>query len=349
MVLCAADDHYIRPLAVTLLSAVRHLKPGNHLQVVLMDGGIQEQGWQGLKETLAGHPISIYVTRPDRQQIADLGISHHITHTAYFRLLAARFLPSSIDQVIYLDSDTLVLSDLTEMWQIDLDNQYCLASVDIACPFIDARCAPIEYQRATPYLATISPVRNYRQLGIAGSAPYFNSGVMMLNVKRWRDEKIEQKLLACLRENRRFVWCWDQYALNVVFAGQWGKLPARWNQGTHLFEYPDESRVPIDSAEYRQMLDDPAIIHFTTEFKPWNYDPYHRYHPSHKLWFDWLDQTAWAGWRPEAKPMSLHDWWTAQAIYWTRQWAIAYRKGMQKVSVTVHKNDRSVLFNRGPE
>lgn len=333
VILCAADNHYVRPLAVTLLSAVTHLKPGNQLQVVLMDGGIQEEEWQGLKETLAGHPISIHVTRPDRQEIADLGISHHITHTAYFRLLASRLLPSSVDKVIYLDSDTLVLADLTELWQTELDANYCLAAVDIACPFIDARYAPVEYRRATPYLATVSPVRNYRQHGLSGSAPYFNSGVMVLNLKRWRDEQIENKLLACLRENKKFVWCWDQYALNVVFAGQWGKLPARWNQGTHLLEYPDESCLPIERDEYQQMLNDPAIVHFTTEFKPWNFDPYRRCHFNHQRWFEWLDKTAWAGWRPQPKPISLHDRWTAQAIFWTRQSAIYYRKGLQKFSL----------------
>lgn len=308
-----------------------------------MDGGIEEEGWQGLKETLAGYPISIYVTRPDRQEIADLGVSHHITHTAYYRLLAAHWLPPSVDKVIYLDSDTLVLHDLTELWQIDLGNQYCLAAVDIACPFIDARCAPGHFRAATPYLATVSPVRNYRQLGIPGSAPYFNSGVMVLNLRRWRDEQIESKLLACLRDNRKFVWCWDQYALNVVFAGQWGKLPSRWNQGTHLFEYPDESCVPMEPDEYRQLLYEPAIIHFTTEFKPWNYDIYQRCHPSHSLWFDWLDQTAWAGWRPEPRSLSLKDWWTAQAIFWTRRFAIHYRKGIQRIPFSMTPKQSHVV------
>jgi len=334
VVLCASDDHYVRPLAVTLLSAVSNMKQGNHLQVILMDGGIQEANWQGLKETLAGHPISIHVLKPNRDEIADLGISHHITHTAYYRLLAGRLLPRSIERVIYLDSDTLVLDDITELWQSSLENHYCLAAVDVACPFIDARHAPMEYRRAIPYLATLSPVRNYRALQIPGSAPYFNSGVMLLNLRRWREEQIENRLLGCLRDNRKFVWCWDQYALNVVFAGQWGRLPARWNQGTHLFEYPDEDCIPIDKHEYREMLEKPALLHYTTEFKPWKYDLYrkcHASHPSHDLWYQWLDKTAWSQWRPQPTRFSWHDWYTAQAVYWSRQSTIFYRKSQQKL------------------
>lgn len=335
VVLCASDDFYIRPLAVTLLSAVSNLKRGRHLQVLLMDGGIRAESWQGLKETLAGLPISIHILKPDPNEIADLGISHHITHTAYFRLLAGRLLPDSIERVIYLDSDTLLLDDITELWQAELGNHYCLAAVDVACPFMDARQAPVEYRRAMPYLATISPVRNYRELGIEGSAPYFNSGVMVLNLQRWRQEKIEQRLLSVLREHRKFVWCWDQYALNVVFAGQWGKIPARWNQGSHLYEYPDENTIPIRRSEYREMRERPSLIHYTTEFKPWKYDPYRKYHfshPLHDLWYQWLDRTAWAGWRPTPQPSTWHQWWTAQAVYWSKRSGILYRKSLQKLS-----------------
>ncbi len=322
VVLCAADDNYVQPLAVTLHSAVAALKRGKHLHVLLMDGGISEVNWIGLKETLAGLPISIHVVRPDRNEIADLGISHHITHTAYFRLLAARLLPASIDKIIYLDSDVLVRDDLTELWNYDVGDQYCLAAVDIACPFIDARKSDPRFRGSIPYLAELSPVRNWRELGLEGAAPYFNSGVMVINLKRWRDERIEEQLLACLRENSRYVWCWDQYALNVVFAGQWRPLPPRWNQGAHLFEYPDETCSPIDPLEFAEMRDNPALIHFTTEFKPWHY---RIIHPWRDTWFESLDQTAWTNWRPTKSRFSLKEWWNRQAVYWIRKSTINYR------------------------
>jgi lipopolysaccharide biosynthesis glycosyltransferase len=323
IVLCAADENYVRPLSVTLHSAASSLTGDHHLHVLLMDGGISQESWQGLKETLVDLPISIHVMKPDRAEVADLGISHHITHTAYFRLLAARLLPDSIDKVIYLDSDVLIKHDLTELWNYDVEDNYCMAATDIACPFIDARQADPKYKKAIPYLAAISPVQNWRELGIDGSAPYFNSGVMVINLKRWRDEKIEETLLACLRNNPKYVWCWDQYALNVVFAGQWKELPSKWNQGVHVFEYPSEEFSPIDRAEFIEMRDNPALIHYTTEFKPWEYRPYH---PLRETFFEQLDQTAWRGWRPEKPEFSLLDWWNIQAVYWIRTFTINYRK-----------------------
>ncbi len=323
VVLCAADENYVRPLAVTLHSAASTLAEGSFLHVVVMDGGITESSWRGLRETLLDLPIKIHVIRPDRAEISDLGISHHITHTAYFRLLAARLLPKSIDKVIYLDADILVRRDLTELWNYDVGDHYCLAAIDIACPFIDARQADHTIKNSIPYLAAISPIPNWRKLGLDGAAPYFNSGVMVINLKRWRDEEIDGKLLKCLRKNPKHAWCWDQYALNVVFANQWKPLPSEWNQGMHVFKYPDATCSPIAVDDFIQMRDNPALVHFTTEFKPWDFGSFH---PRQTEFYEHLDQTAWTGWRPTKPDFSLRVWWDRQAIHWLEKLTIGYRK-----------------------
>lgn len=321
--LCAADDNYAKPLTVMLHSAVSNLREGVSLNVILMDGGIQEESWAGIKESLANLPIKIMVVKPDAREIEDLVTSHHITHTAYFRLLAAEFLPTWLDKAIYLDSDVLVRGDLTELWEADLGGHYCLAVPDIACPYVDARHGGENRRKANPYMAAISPIPNWKRLGLNGDASYFNSGVMVLNLKRWREDSVADKLLDCLRDNEQHVWCWDQYALNVVFSEQWGHLPARWNQGAHVFEYPGAEHSPIGRDEFVDMRDQPAIIHFTTEWKPWQHRPFH---PLADEYFVALDQTAWSGWRPESRGFHLGEAWTDFAVKVVRRATISYRK-----------------------
>ena len=275
IVLCAADDNYVKPLAVTLHSATRNLRTGSQLQAIIFDGGISEENHQKLKETFAESAANLFFLRPDLQDVSDLNISHHITHTAYLRLLAGRILPSNIDKVIYLDSDLLVQDDLTDLWEMELDGNYALAVPDIACPFVDSRHADCNFVNSSPYFAAISPIANWKTLGMNPAAPYFNSGVMVLNVARMRQESIEEKLIACLKNNQRYVWCWDQYALNVVFANQWKPLPPRWNQGAYIFDYPDSNYSPLHEREFIQAKNNPAIIHFTTEWKPWHFNNRH--------------------------------------------------------------------------
>ena len=255
--------------------------------------------------------------------MVDLVTSHHITHTAYFRLLAGRLLPDTIDRVIYLDSDVLVREDLGWLWEQELGNDWCLAVPDIACPYIDARRADCNFRQSSPYLAVLAPVANWQQHGLDPAAPYFNSGVMVLNIRRWREESVEVRLLDCLREHRRYVWCWDQYALNVVFGGQWRSLPARWNQGAHIYEFPDESHSPIEQTQFVEARDRPAIIHYTTEWKPWHYA---NGHPRRDLFFEQLDRTAWRGWRPDRPPFSLRKQWDQLALAVIKQSTITYRK-----------------------
>jgi len=322
-VLCAADARYAMPLAVTLVSAAQNLRSGSALQVWLVDGGITETPLAMLKESVAGLPIELNLVHPVGTDLRDLAVSHHISHTAYLRLLADRWVPRDLPAVIYLDSDLVVRGSLDDLWDQSMDGNCCMAVPDIACPWVDARRARFNYRRSCPYLAVIRPVPNYRDHGLIGDEPYFNSGVMVLNLQAWRSQRLGEQLLECLRTHRESVWCWDQYALNCVLADRWKKLPARWNVGAHAWEYPSSEHAPIDRNEFREMLDDPAIVHFTTEWKPWHFGTSH---PFRQLFYEYLDMTAWKGWRPERPPFSLKRWWDSMAVGTVRQVTINWRR-----------------------
>ena len=296
LVLCAVDDNYVMPLTVMLQSAARHVGSDKHIHVLLIDGGITPLNLLKLEVSLAQLPITVHLVEPDHSLIEDLVISHHATHSVYFRLLASLLLPDCIDRIIYLDADMIIQDDISELWDKPLQDHYCLAVPDIACPYISARHALPNYKQAREFLAADNPVQNWGQLGLDPTAHYFNSGVMVINLKRWRDEQIEKKLLATLRDNEKYIWCWDQYALNVVFCGQWGKLPYRWNQGAQVFQFPDAQSIPIPEADFLEMKDNPAVIHYTTEWKPWKYNDYH---PLREFFLQAMDETVFGGWRPE--------------------------------------------------
>ncbi len=323
ILMCAADDNYVRPLAVTLHSAAQNLRDNAKINAIVLDGGISDEHWVGLKETLAAMPIDVFSLKPGFDDVQSLGISHHITHTAYLRLLAGRLLPNHIDKIIYLDSDLLICDDIAKLWDMPLQDDYALAVPDVACPFVDSRFADCNFRKSSPYLAAIAPIANWKALDLNPAAPYFNSGVMVLNVARMREEQIERALLQCLHENSRYVWCWDQYALNVVFANAWQPISLKWNQGAHVFEFPNESFSPLNADEFLEARDKPSIIHFTTEWKPWDYA---NRHPLKDLFYQQLDQTAFAHWRPEKPNFSFAQKWQATATAVVKQTTIFSRK-----------------------
>jgi lipopolysaccharide biosynthesis glycosyltransferase len=90
-----------------------------------------------------------------------------------------------------------------------------------------------------------------------------------------------------------------------------------------LFEFPHPGCSPIDVQEFAAAKDDPAIIHFTTEWKPWDYQ---NRHPYRDRFFEELDKTAWAGWRPEKPEFDFKVWWSQRSVHVVRWLTINYRK-----------------------
>lgn len=344
----ATDDRYAMPLAAALASVVAYLgTPGSQagstgqgvstrlppdgpsapLQLVLLDGGMSPTTWSRLARTLQNLRLTAIRVRADREAVSHLNISHHISHTAYFRLLSSTWLPEWISRVIYLDCDIIALADVRELWHASLSQSTSDAGLpnevwavpDIACPYLDPRTSCAEFARFAPYFATLHPIPNFRSLGLDPREWYFNSGVMVLDLAAWRANQRSQELLDCLQQNRKHVWCWDQYALNVVFHQRWGKLPLAWNFGAHAYDYAAAKRLeghaPILPDQYQEMWHSPRLLHFTTEIKPWHY---YSFHPQTSRFFDYLKQTAWSEWRP-TKP-SFKTWWHVKTFQWQKSW-----------------------------
>ena len=322
-VACCVDDEYVKGAAVTLVSAAKNLGSDRTLCVELVDGGISDLSFETLQRTCEAAGIQLRRHRLDLVPLHELPISHHISHAAYLRLLLAEILPEDLDRVLYLDGDLLVLEDLSQLFDESLEGHWAAAVPDVACPYMDATQAVSNLRQCGPYMATYRPVSNYQELGISGEQPYFNSGVLLIDLVEWRNQDLGRKFLHCLATNADSIWCWDQYALNVVLSGRWKVLPLRWNCGGHLYEYLSTDATPLSASESREAYDEPAIVHFTTKDKPWHAG---HQHPHGDAFFEYLDQTAWEGWRPTATRSRLASWWSAQCEQWQRQAIIAYRK-----------------------
>ena len=323
LIVCATDDAYVMPLTAMLYSAGQNLREGSQIRVMILDGGVSDENKQKLKESIVDLPVEISWISFNAEILNQFEISHHVSHTAYYRLLLSEVLPASISRILYLDCDLLIRGDLVELWEMDLENHTMIAIPDIACPNVDASSGMENYKRANPYLAAVKPIQNYSDLGISADSQYFNSGVMLIDLDRWRDLQMSQKLLKCMSENQDFIWCWDQYALNVVLNGEWKPAPVKWNMGTHALEYPSPQHSPVCPTEFQQMLDDPQVVHFTTEWKPWHYGIKHPYRED---FFATLNATVWQGWQPEKPAFSIRRMVDQFMLTAIKHGTIAYRR-----------------------
>lgn len=207
---------------------------------------------------------------PD-EQMAEAGFpynAHFGGYAACYRLLLAQLLPD-LPRVLYLDADTLHVDRLRPLWDMPLDGK-CLGAV-------------------TNPLFEHMEARIKESLGMPDAREYFNSGVLLFDLKQMRATGMDKELLRFIRERRIPIPWPDQDSLNVVLWRHRLPLHPRWNTLTGIYELSHRF-MPWDRGMLQEARDNPAILHFVGAYKPRHY----RFqHPYRERYFEHLRQTAW--------------------------------------------------------
>jgi lipopolysaccharide biosynthesis glycosyltransferase len=265
----SADDAYALPLAVMVRSALDRLDPARRLRLFVLDGGVTVRSRARVLRSWDARRVATTWVPLDPRSVEHLPLRDHLSGVAYQRLFLAELLPASFDRVLYVDADALVLADLARLWDEPLDDLLALAVQDVSTPWIDGERAPPHADGAPRRCLRARPIANYAALGLTAAAAYFNSGVLVLPLARWRAEGVGERLARCVRDNAEWLWSVDQYALNVVLAGRWRALDLRWNAQIFLHFYRSWRESPFDEAAFRSASEAPWIVHYVGDRKPW--------------------------------------------------------------------------------
>lgn len=193
------------------------------------------------------------------------------------------------DKAIYLDSDLLVESSLSHLWNKSFDEAAVLAVQDYVAPFVSMGLG------------------NYDDLGFSPETPYFNTGVLVLNLQRWRREGIRNNAFTNLREYKNYVTCADQDCLNMTLADDWQPLDLRWNvtlDSDGFFQWAPESSVKKElRSRFEELFYNPHIHHFADPHKPWELD---HPHPAQFRWYRYLWKSGWLSLGERIKSMARY-------------------------------------------
>ncbi len=176
-------------------------------------------------------------------------ITHHITHSTYYRFLIPNILPEYIDKVLYLDADTIVDGDISEIFELEFDDDTYLYACD-------------HYSKPEQKM-------HLRNLGLSEYDDYFNAGVMYIDLEKWRKVNISKVLMDFALKRKDDILWWDQDVLNVVFHKKWKKLHPKFNVIWEVLESDDKN------SEIKEAKKNPVIVHYTRSVKPWHSNSYH--------------------------------------------------------------------------
>jgi len=271
-IISSADDNYAQHLGVMLYSLfINHLSD-KMLDVYIIDGGISPANKYKLEGIGEEFNTLIKFLKINKKIYQNFKISHHINHSTYYRISIPELLNSSIKKIIYLDCDLIFKEDISKLWEIDI-SEYFIAAVE----------AP-KFNR-------------HNDLQMPINSKYFNAGVMLINLGKWRQYNISEKVRNFIINNSEKIINLDQDALNAILYNKWKEIPLKWNQPTNIFEI-DENETNFSKEEFMEAIENPSIIHYTTSSKPWHYV---NEHPLKNEYYKYLKKTPWRKYSPPDK------------------------------------------------
>jgi lipopolysaccharide biosynthesis glycosyltransferase len=266
-IVVVSDNHYIVLLAALIKSVEENLRPDQQLHFHIVEDNVSTRNKEKLLKS-----INVNITKLSWKSMATVvpeGVKLPFDRGSfplniYMRLFIPYFLPKEMKTVLYLDVDMIVLTDITKLFEIDLNNCVIGAVLD---------------PRIITFDNSWGGILNFNELGLLGTTRYFNTGLLLIDTLKWREQNIAGKVIKCIDENIKFANYPDQYGMNVVLANQWLGLNPLWNHFS-----------TIDTNEK------PFLIHFV-ERKP-IYQSYNSNEEFKKIFYQYLNQTQWKNFKP---------------------------------------------------
>ena len=226
----SSDNNYAPFVATTMASICDNTD--SFCEFYVLDGGISKENQEKICELKNKFEnFSIEFKTIELELIKDFSIHNHLSLATYSRLFIANLFPN-IKKALYFDVDIIAIKDITKIFNINLDNYIVGAAKDMG------------------YREYIDPVR--KNMDLTFKSVYFNAGVLLIDLEKWRNFNITQKLFEIEEKYRGKILNADQDILNKCFENNYRLLKTEYNS--------------------RTLEEDTVVLHFYHRLKPWQAD-----------------------------------------------------------------------------
>jgi len=233
----AFDQNYLHPFYALITSILKNNR-GASLRFHTIVTGVADEEKEAIRRYVEASDATIAFYAVDEALIKKFVLTSQWTPAVYYRLFFPLLVPESIERLLYLDSDTIVNRPLDGLYNHFLGEHPVAAVPDV-------------YVKVQPLL------------NIHVEGEYFNSGVMLIDIARWKSQGVTESAIDYLTAYPERILFVDQCALNAVLHQNWQRLPERFNL---LFSYlPDD----LAASQVGDYLRDKVVIHFTLH-RPWD-------------------------------------------------------------------------------
>lgn len=251
------DDGFVIPTATALASLIENKDPDTIYDIYLITNNLSSENVSLFHKLGDYNNVNINIKHVNNSydEFCMLSDSFKVTTTALFKFNLPAIL-SELDKVLYIDGDTIIQKDLSNLYNTELES--CYAGV-------------IEDYRTVHYYKPSIMER----LNISHKS-YFNTGVMVLNLKKMRTDNITKELFDYKKNGKNFFM--DQDAFNVVFKENVKYLEPFYNfLLTNLLTFSYKKFMQLCPSKmnniksYDDFIKNSTILHYASPQKPWLY------------------------------------------------------------------------------
>lgn len=252
VLLFSLDENYLPQLRV-LLASIYYNNPGARCRVYLLYRSLPQRSLVQLADDLKALDWELRPVPVEESLFAGAPVTKQYPQEMYYRLLAGQLLPKEEKRALYLDPDILVINPLTPLWETDLHSSLFAAAA---------------HTGKTELVNNINRVR----LGTTGD--YYNTGVLLMDVARCREEIRPKEIFSFVEEHGSELVLPDQDVFNVLYGDQVLPLDdVTWNYDAR--NYSNYLMRSLGEADLSWVMEHTAILHFCGKEKPWK--PYYRH------------------------------------------------------------------------
>lgn len=245
-VVLATNKNYCLPCVVTINSIIQNADKTKKYAVFVLHSELDNTDIEHL-ESMCTDNVFVHCISVDINRLVGNNFDYttaHYSKEMYYRILIADMF-GIYNKVIYIDCDLVLNTDIANLYQTDLCDNVIAAVIN-----------PVIY--STDYIKNT--------LGV-DPEKYFNSGVLIINIKKFKELKIKERCLNLLQEIKSLRFP-DQDVLNIACQGSVLYLDIRWNY--QWFFKIDNIQLPTYCKEqYDMASSNPYIIHYSSGKKPW--------------------------------------------------------------------------------
>lgn len=283
-ILYQCNNKYAPYCGVSITSLFENNKNSDRISVYILSDNIEQDNLDKFQLLASKYNREIFIIETEQivQKMIELGMpAYRGSYSANLKMFVSEFGLDTLDRLLYIDSDTVVTGDLSEVFELDIKNSPVAMSQD-------------------------SLVINHKiDIGFNIEEKYYNSGVILFNIEEWKKQHCTERIVEHVINVRAHYPSPDQDLINVVIKDDIYELPPEYNMepAYYMFSAKNYYRVFRNPSFYKKEVLEKAkgnekIIHFFRvmgEF-PWHKD---NMHPFNDLFDKYLSISPWADYEKE--------------------------------------------------